>query len=862
MPLYADKDLAAHTPMMRQYLRIKSSHPDILLFYRMGDFYELFYDDAEKASRLLDITLTARGQSAGQPVPMAGVPVHSVDQYLSKLVKQAEAVAICEQVGDPAKSKGPVDRKVVRIVTPGTLIEEDLLDEKSENCVVAAWIEDGKCAVATLEISSGRFEAKELPNIKVLREELERLQPAELLFPDDSGPDNYPVIGNLPRHAIPSWYYDLDRASARLQELLGTHDLNAFGCLDHPAATATAGALVQYVQDLRGNKLPHINSLTIGQFDDQMVMDAATRRNLEIETTNSPDGTSLVDLLDDCATGMGSRQLRRWLTGPSLDRRELIERHDALSALLGAEPDNLYKCLRKVGDIERILSRIAMGTAKPGDLVRLRNAYTLLPELGDQMGATGSARMGQLAKSSKPEPQVLDLLQRSIAEEPAPAIRDGGVIRTGYDAELDELRTLQLDDNALLLEIEKREQVNSSIRSLRVQFNRVHGYYIEVPRSQAAHVPPTYHRRQTLKNTERYITEELKTYEDRVLRAKEKGLARERSLYEGILQDLQPDLPRLQAGARAIAEADALNNLARRADHLGFCRPELIEDSELVISGGRHPVVEQSQSDPFIANDLNLDQVERMLLITGPNMGGKSTYMRQIALIVLLAHTGSFVPADSARIGPVRQIFTRIGASDDLAGGRSTFMVEMTEMAYILRNATTESLVLVDEIGRGTSTFDGMALATACALDLAGRINSFTLFSTHYFELTALADQTPRMINVHLDAVEHGDGIVFLYQLKPGPANRSYGLQVARLAGLPELVIDDAMKRLLELEKRYQRVTGDSMAHQMPIFATRDDTTIKTAIERLRELDPNSISPREALAILFELRQMVGPVSQ
>ena len=859
MPLHPDKDLAAHTPMMRQYLRIKSTHPDILLFYRMGDFYELFYEDAEKASRLLDITLTARGKSAGQPVPMAGVPAHSIDQYLSKLVRQAESVAICEQIGDPAKSKGPVERKVVRIVTPGTLLEEDLLDERSENCVAAAWIDDGKYAVATLELSSGRFEAQELPDIKVLREELERLQPAELLYPDGSGDDDYPVIVELPRRAIPSWYYDLDRASARLQELLGTHDLSAFGCPDHPAATATAGALVQYVQDLRGTKLPHINSLIIRQFDDQMVMDGATRRNLEIETSNSPGGISLVALLDECATGMGSRQLRRWLTGPTLNRHELTERHDALSALPRAEAENLYQCLRKVGDIERILSRIAMGTAKPGDLVRLRNAYAALPELGDQLRATDSARLTHLANCSKPEPHVLDLLRRSIADEPAPMVRDGGVIRKGYDAELDDLRALQLDDNDLLLEIEKREQANSGIRSLKVQFNRVHGYYIEVPRSQAAKVPPAYHRRQTLKNTERYTTEELKTYEDRVLRAKEKGLARERFLFEDLLQTLQPDLPRLQAGARAIAEADALNNLARRADHLGFCRPELVDDSVLAISGGRHPVVEHSQNDTFIANDLNLDQLERMLLITGPNMGGKSTYMRQVALIVLLAHTGSFVPADSTRIGPVRQIFTRIGASDDLAGGRSTFMVEMTEMAYILRNATAESLVLVDEIGRGTSTFDGLALASACALNLANHINSFTLFSTHYFELTALPAQAPGMINVHLDAVEHGNGIVFLYQLKPGPANRSYGLQVARLAGLPELVLDDAMERLVELEKRYKRISDDNSARQVPIFTTPNETTVEPAIERLRDLDTDSISPRQALSILFELQQMVDP---
>ncbi len=858
MPHLPDKDLDSHTPMMRQYLRIKSSHPDTLVFYRMGDFYELFYGDAEKASRLLDITLTARGKSAGQPVPMAGVPVHSVDQYLSKLVRQSEPVAICEQIGDPARSKGPVERKVVRVVTPGTLIEEDLLDEKSENSIAAVWINEENYAIAILEISSGRFEAWEPPTIKALREELERLQPAELLYPEDPVDPDYPVFANLPTRTVPSWYYDLDRASTRLQELLGTRDLSAFGCPGHPAATATAGALIQYVQDLRGTTLPHINSLTIGNFGDQIIIDPATRRNLEMEICNSPGGISLVDLLDECATGMGSRQLRRWLTSPTLNRHELTERHDALTALSTLKTDDLFRCLRKIGDIERVLSRIAMGTAKPADLVRLRMAYAVLPDLGDQLRATGNARLARLAGSSNPEPQILELLERSIAEEPAPLIRDGGVIRTGFDAELDDLRTLQSDDNALLLEIEKREQANSGIRSLKVQFNRVHGYYIEVPRSQADHVPLAYHRRQTLKNVERYTTEELKTYEDRVLRARERGLARERYLYEDLLQGFQSDLPRLQAGARAIAEADALDNLARRAGDLDFCRPELVEEPVLTITGGRHPVVEHSQAEPFIANDLKLDEVDRMLLITGPNMGGKSTYMRQVALIVLLAHTGSFVPADSARVGPVRQIFTRIGASDDLAGGRSTFMVEMTEMAYILRNANSESLVLVDEIGRGTSTFDGLALASSCALDLANRINSFTLFSTHYFELTALPARAPSIVNVHLDAVEHGNGIVFLYQLKPGPASRSYGLQVARLAGLPESVLTDALERLLELEQRYERISDKNRPQQVPIFAAQDETGKKQAIQRLQRLDAESISPRDALALLFELQRLVG----
>jgi len=842
--------------MMRQYLEIKSLHPDTLVFYRMGEFYELFYADAEKASRLLDITLTTRGQSAGKPIPMAGVPAHSVDQYLARLLREREPVAICEQVGVPGKSKGPVDRKVVRVITPGTLTDENLLDERQENSIAAVYVNGSIYGLAVLEVSSGRFYASDLPDTTELRNELERLAPAELLYPDDADPDLYPQIKSISSCKVPAWYYEIGRASERLCDVFGTHDLKPFGCSDYPTATSAAGALVQYVRDVHENALVHVDGLRIENYSNHVLLDASTRRNLEVEKSHGTDSDSVLQLFDRCATSMGSRQLRRWITRPTKDRNELNIRNDSVGELLDLRTIEIYEHLRQIGDLERILSRVAIGSAKPFDLVRLRQGYRILPKLVDRLRHYDSDRLKQVTSLAGPEPETLELLDQAIDDEPPAQLRDGGVIRTGFDPELDELRELQSSSTACLLEFEKKEQANSAIRGLKVKFNRVHGYYIEIPRSQTDDLPTHYHRKQTLKNVERYSTNELKSFEDRLLGAKEKGLARERLLYDRVLTQLQPAIPRLQRGARALAELDVLDTFARRAADLRLCRPRLTSEPVLQIKAGRHPVVEHSLDAPFIANDLELDSHNRMLMITGPNMGGKSTYMRQTALIVLLAHTGSFVPADEATIGPVDQIFTRIGASDDLAGGRSTFMVEMTEMAYILRNASRDSLVLVDEIGRGTSTFDGLALAWSCALDLAERVQSFSLFSTHYFELTSLPESSPNMGNVHLDAIEHDGEVVFLYEVKPGPANQSYGLQVARLAGIPEPILADAKDRLSNLEHGHLKDIAES-TDQLNIFPDPENIPLGRLRAHLKELDPESISPRDALDRLYELRQLL-----
>ena len=854
----SDPTRSTHTPMMRQYLAIKSLHPDTLVFYRMGEFYELFYADAEKASRLLDITLTTRGQSAGKPIPMAGVPAHSVDQYLARLLREREPVAICEQVGVPDKSKGPVDRKVVRVITPGTLTDENLLDERQENSIAAVYVNGSKYGLAVLEVSSGRFYASDLPDTTELRNELERMAPAELLYPDDADPDLYPQIKSISSCKVPAWYYELGRASQRLCDVFGTHDLKAFGCSDYPTATSAAGALVQYVRDVHENALVHVDGIKIENHSNHVLLDASTRRNLEVEKSHGTGSDSLLQFFDRCATSMGSRQLRRWITRPTKDRNELNIRNDSVGELLDHRTTEIYEHLRQIGDLERILSRVAIGSARPFDLVRLRQGYRTLPELVDRLKNYDSDRLKQITSLAGPEPEILGLLDQAIDDEPPAQLRDGGVIRTGFDPELDELRELQSSSTACLLEFEKKEQTNSAIRGLKVKFNRVHGYYIEIPRSQTDDLPAHYHRKQTLKNVERYSTDELKSFEDRLLGAKEKGFARERLLYDRVLTQLQPAISRLQRGARALAELDVLDTFARRAAELRLCRPRLTSEPVLQIKAGRHPIVEHSQDAPFIANDLDLDSHNRMLMITGPNMGGKSTYMRQTALIVLLAHTGSYVPADEATIGPVGQIFTRIGAFDDLAGGRSTFMVEMTEMAYILRNASRDSLVLVDEIGRGTSTFDGLALAWSCALDLAERVQSFSLFSTHYFELTSLPESSPNMGNVHLDAIEHDGEVVFLYEVKPGPANQSYGLQVARLAGIPEPILADAKDRLSHLEQGHLQDIAKS-TDQLTIFPDPENNLLGLLRSQLEEIDPESISPRDALDRLYELRQLLEP---
>ena len=844
-----------HTPMMQQYLQIKSRYQGAFLFYRMGDFYELFYDDAQRASELLDITLTQRGKSAGAPIPMAGVPVHSVDQYLARLVRGGHHVAVCEQTGDPSTSKGPVERQVVRVITPGTLTEDSLLDARRSNLVAAAVFVDGGCGLAVLEIASGLFSARELADDALLEDDLERLQPAEILCRDED-------IGRIPdrfqqrTRGIPDWHFDFDRAGAVLCEQFGTLDLEAFGCADHPVAVRAAGAVVQYARDTQLTGLPHIQHLAIESDQAFMRIDGASRRNLEIETNLAgSDSGTLISLLDRCTNPMGGRLLRHWLHGPLVDHDQIRLRLGAVSTLSqDARHEAVSQACKSIGDIERITARIALKTARPRDLVSLRAGLLAARDLKDSLQDSVDPCLAECVAHLGPFTEWSELLQNAVADEPASLVRDGGVIREGFDQELDELRGMSRDNTEFLLNLEAREKERTGIPNLKVHYNRVHGFFIDVTRSHSERVPDDYIRRQTLKNSERYITAELKAHEDRILGAKERALARERELYDKLLSELQPAVGPLQECASAVARLSVLSNFAERAEILDWRPPLLDRTPGISIEGGRHPVVEQSLGSGFVANDIAFDDLQRMFVVTGPNMGGKSTYMRQTALICLLAHTGSYVPARSARIGPINRIFTRIGASDDLTGGRSTFMVEMTEMASILRNADCNSLVLVDEIGRGTSTYDGLALAWACATALASSVRAYTLFSTHYFEITALADLVPGVGNVHLDAAEHGGDIVFLYSVKPGPASQSYGLQVAKLAGVPGYVIDMARDRLEELEKEYADGHPRSPG-QLSIF---EDTgiAIGRVIDELGRLEPDELTPRQALETIYRLKKL------
>ncbi len=841
--------------MMRQYLRIKAEHPETLLLYRMGDFYELFYDDAKQASKLLDITLTQRGSSAGQPIPMAGVPVHSVDQYLSRLVNAGRTVAICEQIGKPGIAKGPVERMVVRTITPGTLTEESLLHVRRENLLTAVHIDARSAGLATIEVSSGRFQARELAGAEYLANELAGLDPAELIA-TESGMRAVPAQFRSRARQVPDWYFDLDAATRLLTEQLGTRDLAPFDGDRYPLAIAAAGAVLCYAKDVQHSGLPHVRDFHIEHSSQYILVDATSRRNLELETNLSGGRDhTLLSLLDRCATPMGARQLRRWLLHPLRDQARIEQRLALVSGLSDGHPQGVHKLLLTVGDMERILARVALFSARPGDLVKLRAGLAAIPEIVNTLTRLDATTRDHFDRRIVPFPDVLELLERSIADEPPSTIRDGGVIRDGYDRELDELRTLSRDSSDHLVGLEAREREQTGIHNLRVRFNRVHGFYIEVSRGQAEAVPDRYIRRQTLKNVERYITTELKRFEDQVLNAREKAQALEKRIYNEILEQLGQTLAALQSCAGALAELDVLNNFAERSLSLNLSRPRLVDAPCLEITAGRHLLVEHNQSQAFIANDLSMTTEQKMFIITGPNMGGKSTFMRQTALITLMAFIGCPVPAESATLGPIDQIFTRIGASDDLAGGRSTFMVEMTEMARILRQATETSLVLVDEIGRGTSTFDGLSLAWACAVGLAGQVRPFTLFSTHYFEITQLAQELTVVANLHLDAVEHGNRIVFLYSVKPGPTNQSYGIQVARLAGVPPDVLDSARNKLAELEDRYchDPKLGAALATQLGMFDHRE-TADPPVIERLRKLSVDDLSPKQALELLYELR--------
>ncbi|EOC1279365.1 DNA mismatch repair protein MutS [Cronobacter turicensis] len=845
----------AHTPMMQQYLKLKAQHPDILLFYRMGDFYELFYDDAKRASQLLDISLTKRGASAGEPIPMAGVPHHAVENYLAKLVNLGESVAICEQIGDPATSKGPVERKVVRIVTPGTISDEALLQERQDNLLAAIW-QDGKgFGYATLDISSGRFRLTEPQDRETMAAELQRTNPAELLYAEDFA-ENALIEGRRGLRRRPLWEFELDTARQQLNLQFGTRDLVGFGVENAPRGLCAAGCLLQYVKDTQRTSLPHIRSITMERQQDGIIMDAATRRNLEI-TQNLAGGVenTLASVLDCTVTPMGSRMLKRWLHMPVRDASVLRHRQQAIAALMEYSTD-IQPVLRQVGDLERILARLALRTARPRDLARMRHAFQQLPTLNTLLADIDAGHVQTLREQMGEFTELRDLLERAIIEAPPVLVRDGGVIAPGYHAELDEWRALADGATDYLDRLEIREREKLGIDTLKVGFNAVHGYFIQVSRGQSHMVPIHYVRRQTLKNAERYIIPELKEYEDKVLTSKGKALALEKQLYDELFDLLLPHLAELQKSAAALAELDVLTNLAERADTLNYHCPTLTDKPGVRLVEGRHPVVERVLNEPFIANPLSLSPQRRMLIITGPNMGGKSTYMRQTALIVLMAYIGSFVPAEQAEIGPIDRIFTRVGAADDLASGRSTFMVEMTETANILHNATEHSLVLMDEIGRGTSTYDGLSLAWACAESLANRIKALTLFATHYFELTQLPEKMEGVANVHLDAIEHGDTIAFMHSVQDGAASKSYGLAVAALAGVPKEVIKRARQKLRELES----LSGNAAATQvdgtqMSLLVAAEETS--PAVEALENLDPDSLSPRQALEWIYRLKSLV-----
>ena len=850
--------------MMQQYLRIKAQHPDSLLFYRMGDFYELFYSDAQVAAEILDIALTARGKSAGSPIPMCGVPYHSADRYLARLVEAGKSVAICEQIGDPAASKGPVLREVVRIITPGTVSDEALLDARRDNTLLAICGSGAESfGLAGIDVSSGRFVLSEVEGREALVNELERLRPAEILLPETLSDLNehlrHPAL--RPR---PEWEFELEGAIRALGRQFGVSDLTAFDCGDMEPALRAAGCLLQYLRETQRAELPHVQGLRVERQRDSVIIDAVSRRNLEIEV-NLAGGraNTLLSVMDRCATPMGSRLLARWISRPLRDRNELLHRQDTVSALReDYRYEALGKLLAEAGDLERILARLGLRSARPRDLSRLQTALESLPALQQQLSTLHTAHLRHLSARIGEFPAQAELLRRAVKEEPAQVIREGGVIAEGFDAELDRLRNLSSNAGQYLVELEQRERRQTGLSTLKVGFNRVHGYYIEVSKGQSvAGLPAEYMRRQTLKNAERYITPELKEFEDQILSARSKALAREKELYEALLDELAESLPALLVCASGLAELDVLNNFAERATSLEYSRPVLRGAPGIEIGGGRHPVVEQSSGQEFVANDLYMDDERKMLIVTGPNMGGKSTYMRQTALIVLLALCGSCVPAREASIGPVDRIFTRIGSADDLAGGRSTFMVEMVETAAILHNATPESLVLMDEIGRGTSTFDGLSLAWAAAVHIAENVGAFTLFATHYFELTALAEQIPGIINVHLDAAEHDDGIVLLHSVKPGPASRSYGLQVAQLAGIPASVISQARGKLRQLEAERQdppSVAGQSALESAAELESTPAGLDHPALDYLEKLDPDAITAREALAILYELKSRLS----
>lgn len=846
-----------HTPMMQQYLRIKADHADKLVFYRMGDFYELFFDDAKKAAAILDITLTQRGHSGGEPIPMAGVPYHAAEAYLARLLKQGESVAICEQVGDPASSKGPVERQVMRVLTPGTVTDDALLEQRKDNILLAFYHHKKSYGLAWVELASGQFAIAEPETLSNVLAEIERLRPSEVLVDENQGlplelQDRFPVRKRLP------WHFEHAAARSLLCKQFATHDLTGFGCEQAETAICAAGAIMEYLLDTQKSQLPHIQNIRLERDSDTILLDAATRRNLEIEqNAGGQDQWTLVGIFDRCKTSMGSRKIRRWLHQPLRDQHQLKLRYQLVSSLVEhqAWPD-LQNLLQQTGDLERINTRIALLSARPRDLSTMRNSLRVVPDITATLSGIDSPLLATLLAQLGDHQSLVNLLEQALEETPALLIRDGGVFKAGFDEQLDELKNLSRDADQFLQDMERQERDSTGISSLKLGYNRVHGYYIETSKSAAAQIPAHYTRRQTLKHVERYITEDLKRFEDKVLSSREKALAREKHLYETLLAELGQYQNAIKNCAEALSSLDVLSCFAERSEALNLVEPELKEQTGIRIIKGRHPVVEQVLATPFIANDSLLDDRNRMQVITGPNMGGKSTYMRQVALITLLAHTGSFVPASQACLGPIDRIFTRIGAGDDLARGQSTFMVEMSETANILHNASRFSLVLMDEIGRGTSTYDGLSLAWATAKHLHDKTRAFTLFATHYFELTRLAMECSGMRNVHLDAIEHEETIIFLHALKDGPANRSYGLQVAALAGVPKKVIAAAQIYLEQLEKKSSVLDGEAVQPQLELFLS-EPADENPALTELSEIDPDDLTPKQALEKLYQLKSLI-----
>ncbi|MEH6504266.1 MAG: DNA mismatch repair protein MutS [Cycloclasticus sp.] len=843
---------ATQTPMMQQFLRIKADHPTTLLFYRMGDFYELFFDDAVKASELLSITLTRRGET-----PMAGIPHHAADGYLAKLLKAGESVALCEQVGDPALSKGLVERKVVRVITPGTLTEDSLLDSDKDSLLCAVFEHKASYGLATIDLASGRFLLQQLNNETDLKTEVARLNPAEILISEDS---KLSRTFNQRKgvSALADWHFDEQTATRLLNKQFGTQDLRGFGCEKMPLAISAAGALLHYLKGTHQASLPHLQSIKVIRQTDFITLDESTRQHLELDY--HPSGNinfTLLGLLNRCKTSMGARLLRRWIHLPLRQQATIQQRYLAIEQLqLPNHLEDIQSSLKLTGDIERITSRIALLTARPRDLVVLKQTLQALPSIQSTLSKLDAPRLKTLSEQTGQHQDLYQLLEKAVVENPPVLIRDGGVIADGYDIKLDDFRNVSANADQFLLDLEQNEREKSQLNTLKINYNRVHGYYIEIPRSQADKVPEHFIRKQTLKNVERYITPELKVFEEKVLHAKEQALAHEKELYHALLLSFSSRLGELQACAEALAEIDLLANFAERALTLNFNQPQLTDTPGITIKQGRHPIVEHVLQTQFVANDIELNAERRMLIITGPNMGGKSTYMRQIALITLMAHIGCYVPAKEATMGPIDQIFTRIGASDDLAGGRSTFMVEMSETANILHNASDKSLVLMDEIGRGTSTFDGLSLAWASAEYLANKTQPFTLFATHYFEMTALPELASTTVNVHLDAIEHGDHIVFLHTVRDGAASQSYGLQVAALAGVPKAVIKNARQKLRSLETQQNIASNtDPKRDQFELFGQSLNPEAASFIE---QLTPDDLSPKEALNALYKLKSLVG----